>query len=353
MFHLWRRLNEEDRQSIWRLYGWFTALSMCGSCLGAIAWAARMRNLEGIYQSYEDVNASKVMRYSLHADGNNWRSAFTATYPIEFMFLTAAKLMVLDRLLDFAAPQGHAMRKRLTTYRRVVLAVVVLGNAVGLLSNFVSAVNFKRTADAAGAASANYAAGNSDQGDADVSQYRNFKKRALQIASVQCLCEVAVLLVIVTAFVASGIFCARRINSMLRQVNAASFGAVVEGRHLWRQVVGTTGFVGLAFVIRSVFSVIFAVATCMQDVDNPNNCPENQSLCDPFCYNVYTNMAAWMLFTPQFQMTFVLISSPLAMLVALWGMTSKRMIALITSNHSETESPASASLDLPRSRFRP
>ena len=31
----------------------------------------------------------------------------------------------------------------------------------------------------------------------------------------------------------------------------------------------------------------------------------------------------WMSFTPEFQSTIVLVSSPLALLVALWGMTTK------------------------------
>ncbi len=33
-----------------------------------------------------------------------------------------------------------------------------------------------------------------------------------------------------------------------------------------------------------------------------------------------------MIYTPQFQTTIVLVSSPLALLVALWGMTPKHML---------------------------
>ena len=45
MFYRWQRMEEEDRGRVWRLYGWFTALMTCGSCFGAVAWAARMMQL--------------------------------------------------------------------------------------------------------------------------------------------------------------------------------------------------------------------------------------------------------------------------------------------------------------------
>ena len=35
---------------------------------------------------------------------------------------------------------------------------------------------------------------------------------------------------------------------------------------------------------------------------------------------------SWLLYTPEFQLSVVLISSPLSLLVALWGMTSKRAL---------------------------
>ena len=47
------------------------------------------------------------------------------------------------------------------------------------------------------------------------------------------------------------------------------------------------------------------------------------SPCDPTCYNEFTHMQQWMFRTPEFQLTVVLVSSPVALLVALWGMTNK------------------------------
>jgi hypothetical protein len=40
----------------------------------------------------------------------------------------------------------------------------------------------------------------------------------------------------------------------------------------------------------------------------------------------------WLLYTPEFQLIIVLISSPLALLVALWGMTDKRALQHMRSS---------------------
>ena len=40
----------------------------------------------------------------------------------------------------------------------------------------------------------------------------------------------------------------------------------------------------------------------------------------------------WLLYTPEFQLTVVLISSPLALIVALWGMTSERTLHYMRSS---------------------
>ena len=47
------------------------------------------------------------------------------------------------------------------------------------------------------------------------------------------------------------------------------------------------------------------------------------SFCDPTCHHEFTHMQQWMLRTPDFRVTVVLVSSPVALLVALWGMTNK------------------------------
>ena len=56
-----------------------------------------------------------------------WRAAFNVTYAVEFLCLSAAKLMVLDRMSMFAAPEGTGIRRRWVKAGRIVMAVVVFG----------------------------------------------------------------------------------------------------------------------------------------------------------------------------------------------------------------------------------
>ena len=106
MFHLWRRMSEEDKQRVWRLYGWFSGLMLCGSCVGVFAWAARMIQLVKLFESNNAVrNGNVVEGWRLFAILFSWNAAFLVTYAIEFLCLTTAKLMVLERMSDFAAPQ--------------------------------------------------------------------------------------------------------------------------------------------------------------------------------------------------------------------------------------------------------
>jgi hypothetical protein len=63
---------------------------------------------------------------------------------------------------------------------------------------------------------------------------------------------------------------------------------------------------------------MFAVAYQLQDL--ANRCPGVSTPCTTTCHNVFTHIQQWLIHTPEFQLTIVLISSPVALLIALWGM---------------------------------
>jgi hypothetical protein len=335
-FYLWRRISEEDRGRVWRLYGWFTALMTCGSCFGAATWVARMMQFSYYLKGLRSLDTSQ--QYSMFARSYSYRPAFSVTYAIEFLCLSVAKLLVLDRMLEISTPQMDSTRKRVMTTWWCVVAGVFLGNAVGLIANTVAAVYFQKAADAVGAASDFYNATNNSIGNAYYLSHRQELQRAFKISSVQSVCEVAVLLLIVVSFAAAGIFCAFRISSILRDARTSNMDAsdasqaVVSGRRLRQHLVATgkrlrlqvlsiTAVVFLAFVLRSAFSTMYAIAYELQNSGNAKNCNVGLSFCDEQCYNVYTHILQWMALTPEFQLTIVLLSSPLTLLVALWGLT--------------------------------
>ena len=145
--YAWCRMQKEERQRGWRLYGWFSALMLCGSCFGAVSWAARMTNLENGFNGIDLLsNGNLAQGMALLAVAQSWRAVFTVTYAIEFLCLSTAKLMVLDRMSDFAAPREDGLRRRWVVGGRVVMAVVILGNAVGLAASAAAVPNFRRHA---------------------------------------------------------------------------------------------------------------------------------------------------------------------------------------------------------------
>ena len=95
----------------------------------------------------------------------------------------------------------------------------------------------------------------------------------------------------------------------------------------------TTVVVFVTFVVRSVQSTMLAVSRQLQD--SARMCPGVTTLCDPSCYNVFTHINLWAGNTPEFQVTIVLVSSPLTLLVALWGMTSSQTLHAMKSKVQE------------------
>jgi hypothetical protein len=324
MLYLWWRMDEEGRRRVWSLYGRFCGLMVCGSCFGAVTWAARMMELEyGLNSRDAFSRRDPVQHLSLLALSYSWAAVFLVMYAIEFLCLCAARLMVLDRMSDFAAGQDEVTRKRWAAGGRMVMAVVVLGNAVGLAANVAAAVHVQRAAEASSAASALWAANSTRLALESASLSLTEIQLSFSIAAVQSFCEVAVLLLIVAAFVVVGVVCARVVSSKLLAVDAASASAAV-GRELRRQMVITTVVVFVAFVVRSVQSTMLALSGQLQDT--ARRCPGVTTFCDPSCYNVFTHINQWAAGTPEFQVTIVLVSSPLTLLVALWGMTSEQTL---------------------------
>ena len=343
MFWRWRRMDGEGRRGVWRLYGWFSGLMLCGSCFGAVAWGADMQFLVLSFNLNNNPSSTltNAQYYSMLAQASRWIAAFVVTYAMEFLCLSAAKLMVLDRMMEFAMRKGEGVWRRWVVGGRVVMAAVVAGNVVGLGGNVAAAVYFQRTAESFSAASAAFAANNT----ADANNFVNLANQQDQLAtstqSLQSFCEVAVLLLIIVAFAVVGAACARRLSSEQQRhddnpfVNAADAAAAAPAwRQLRLRIVGTAAFVFVTFLLRAVYSTMFALANELQNNSNVVNCPSSNP-CDASCYNVYSLMQSWLFLTPEFQLIVVLISSPLSLLVALSGMTTERALRQMQSNRRQ------------------
>ena len=298
------------------MYGWFSGLMCVGSVFGAVAWGAWMQALVAIFNT-QNPGVTSAQSQSLNAQGQYWSAAFYVTYGMEFLCLSVAKLLVLHRMADFAVAKRDGMSRRLAVGGRVVMAVVVAGNVAGLCGNVAAAVLCKQVGDLSNAAAAAFAANSTQAANAIVVQAFQKNNVASGAASVQQFCEVAVLLIIILAFAVVGIANARLVSSALRGMN----DALAALRQIRRQIVVTTAFVFVTFLLRAVFSIMNALSNALQNFGA--NCP---TYCGIPCNNVWTLIGFLLVFTPEFQLIVVLISSPLALLFALWGMTDKRTL---------------------------
>jgi hypothetical protein len=359
MFWRWWRIGEESRQRVWALYGWFSGLMFCGSLFGAISSAAWMQ-FTAFYITINHplsslTNAEIWRQYAL---AFRWLIAFFIFSALEFFGLSVAKLMVLHRMVSanararacanthtrkrtntraralththaqvsFAVPKGDSSALRFSFAGRIVMACAVFGNVVGLCGNIAAAVQWKNASDRAAAASAAYAASSADAG-ALGKLASDQEQLAAAIGSVQQFSEVAVLLLIIAAFVVVGVVCARRVSSVLRLADGE--GEAV-GRKLRQQVVVTVAVVFVTFLLRALYSIMFAIANAEQNQGADCNV-QKQSACDSTCSNTQLLVLKWLLFTPEFYSMQLLLSSPLSLLVALWGMTTDRMLQLMNA----------------------
>jgi hypothetical protein len=355
MLKKWWRLDSKQKRQVWRLYGWFTGLMCFGSCVGVVVWAANMQQLAFYFSALNAAGSRSLTRSQIRiafATGNRWLSAFDLMYPVEFMCLSTAKLMVLDRMFDLAGEILDGTQRGVTTAGGLVMGAVIVGNVVGLAGNIAAASFWIQASNSDIDAAAAFANNDTATYLHLVQKVRDNEQTASLASSVQSFSEVTVLLVIIVAFLGGGLVFARYVNSQLSSFRQAAAGdtdaaarvdqfhsmrsgsefgrlakaAGTRGRRLRLQVIGTVAFVFAAFLMRGVYSIMAAVSSALQN--DGHYC--SAGLCDSPCRNVYGLVQFWLFYTPEFQLMIVLISSPLAQLVALWGMTTDRALRIMT-----------------------
>jgi hypothetical protein len=349
-FFRWRlRWSKEDKQSAWPLYGWFTGLSCVGSIAGASAYSCWMAYCYFLYRSrlLEAIqNPTRVelqLLSELRVDRYRFIAAFHVLFPLELAFVTVSKLFVLHRMQQFSFSGPRTGRWELAG--RVFLAVVITCNVIGVVSNIAASIFFSRASGFDGEAAAAFAANDTVAGSGFERKSVEVVPIGLRTAAIQGILECLVLVMIITAFVVVGLKSLRVIGSALRTLftagqrlpdKASDQGrqliaqATLQGKMLQRKVVGTIVFLFLTILVRSAFRVLFAFATFFQN--SSDSCAVSE--CDA-CKNVYSHILYWLLYTPMLQQGVVLIASPIALLVAFWGMSGVRMLQQVSEHDLE------------------
>ncbi len=297
--------------------------------------------------AFNNVTTSLDEHIRLSNVDSDWTATHFATIPVEILCSSLAKLVVLDRMLEFAVPQRGSLRKRWVWGKRVVIAVVSLGCATMLAANIAAAVHYQKSADAYRRALLYGASGDTKKYDEYYALAVKEDVVVINAYPVQMICEVAVLLFCLVAFVFAGVMCVSRLRIALLAIDEISKrsrvpspeleGAAVQAKRLHHKIVCTTVLVFVAFLVRSVASAIIALAFALRDYGK--TCPGVTNDCDAACYNVHTLITVWYGSTPEFKPTIVLISSPIALLAVLFGMTTGMTTESIRQQSPQDEVP--------------
>ncbi len=366
MLFYWKRLDAEAAATLWKLYGAFAACICFGSCVRVATWSVYIAAFRDIYihttyypQTFASLQPRATpSRFSLAEVLSFWSSgllnlgAWQVLYSVDFLCLCAANLMVLHRLRDFS---GAVQKYKIGAIAQWLVPAVVMSACVaGVCGSIASAATRTRAssiaADALAVARMSDGA-NSSALRAVLSKTETLYKQSLAIVqeaettdSVGNFSEMATLMLLVACFLIACILCLHRIRSVLLSAPASA-----SAQRLHRQIAITAAVVFFTFLPRATFSSLKAVAGALQDIGKSNclvPCSDTVIKASQIeqqrgaltCYtpfNQYSHMTLYLFYTPEFQLLTVLISS-LSQLVALWAMTSERMLEAFR-NKAETQ----------------
>jgi hypothetical protein len=338
-FVQWRRLDASDQHAMWRLFGVFTFALFIGSVCGVITWslylAADVLYIDALSLGTNDPGKSSAelgANYTLYA-------AFLVFKSLAFVFVSVAKLMVLDRMTQFAMKRAQeALVRRMGAVQRIVLCIVLIVNAAAVAASLASTHFFSLAAGADASAAAAFLSNQTDAGASLRLEARRHASVGNTCVAVAQVCFVLCLLVIMTAFAGAGVFVAVRIRHFLAGVGLGqSASAARSAKYLLLQSCITVAVVFVTFLIRTAFETVLAL--CDFYNLNISNC----GICDP-CQSDYYLIGLWIDANPEVKAIVTALAEPLTLLVALWGMTSERGVQLLNRSRDTSDSDVAPAL---------
>ena len=173
----------------------------------------------------------------------------------------------------------------------------------------------------------------------------------LKFAGYGSICEGCSLVIMLVSFLAAGVLCIRRFfQGSQNLVSLAKFykrstEVISEiGRKNSKvrlQITVTVSTVFVTFLVRSVYAAALAASRRGQIstafAANPRCAESTNIFCDP-CQDLGVVVQSWLYLCPEFSFTVFLISSPVIILVSLWGMTTDSHLHSLRWGHASQAS---------------
>jgi hypothetical protein len=156
--------------------------------------------------------------------------------------------------------------------------------------------------------------------------------KGINFAGNGSICEGCSLVIMLVSFAVAGALCIRRFYA------GTTIRATAVGRRNSKvrlQILVTVSYVFATFLLRCLYSVVLALSRTtvvfLSQFDGAGSrCSANSThtgmgLCDP-CQMLGVTVQAWLWLCPAFSFTVFLLSSPVTILIALWGMTTDNLL---------------------------
>ena len=154
----------------------------------------------------------------------------------------------------------------------------------------------------------------------------------MKFAGYGSICEGCSLVIMLVSFVVAGVLCVRRFYT----------GAIIKSTEAGRrnnkvrlQIIVTVSTVFVTFLMRSVYAAALAASRRDSHIatpfaENPQCAQTTSIFCDP-CQEIGLIVQSWLWLCPEFSFTVFLLSSPVTILVSLWGMTTDHVVQSLTT----------------------
>ncbi len=365
MFFFWSRLNDVEKKRVWRLYGWFVGLIFAGSIFGIVAECAGIKYALSLVEVSSSRNLAE--KYYWEAESSIIASVTLVPDAFDVLFISVPLLMVLDRLMYVAFSTSGGLSARFLLAERVSMGIVVVLHLIAICFSALSAFYMSKRISISRDIVAALAANDTSTSKARIDDFNDVKSKSHDSQTVTLFCESISLLFVVAMFVVVFVVCFRRIQQIRRQAILSSISrqqpacstssaksdsldsvdidtsaSMDRVSHHTAHLISNMNDVQLQIVITVVivFIMLLWVAACflLDGISTifENTCDTNGSYCS-HCQNSYSLIQDWLNMSPEFSVISQYVPGQLAVIVALWGMTSKRMLQAI---QSQRQSPS-------------
>jgi hypothetical protein len=306
----WRSIADPQRAVLWQSYGTLNALACAAAGASIAETSFNMVFLSNLFTAEDPLIASTQSSAARHrnfyAPASIAYAGFMMCYSLHFLIVCFAKLLVLFRLLGFAAGVAKLQRKaavirRLRIVRILLLVFVSVVCVTGCAACVIVAVDYSQLSALQLSLAAALERNITMPGYSAAAG--GLLESGARWAGVMTTCEVVVLPVIIAAFAMTGLYCTR-IRVVMQSSSEPSSIESNETNQVKMQVAITVSLVFVTLLVRAAYSFILAYASFTSAIVQTPACVADGALdnaCTNECRTVGFVIKNWMLYTPTFR----------------------------------------------------